>query len=117
MGLNQIFPALMCVNIFLFDVEGFTNSQQLLRPKHSAIIRDELFRRSEPLNRCIVNNQNTGQILALKEIAGENRSREGVHRSRFEWVGLWLVWLFWGWLDAIELTILGHNATTRSWGY
>ena len=36
-------------------------------------------------------------------------------RTRFEWVGLWLVWLFWGWLDSIELTILGHNAATRSW--
>jgi hypothetical protein len=67
----------------------------------------------------------TGQILALKDIAGENSSREGVHhgdhikgafdlrnamffdvanidapslmaRSRFEWVGLWSGWLFWG---------------------
>jgi len=36
-------------------------------------------------------------------------------RTRFEWVGLWLVWLFWGWLDSIELTILGHDASTCSW--
>ena len=34
----------------------------------------------------------------------------------FERVRLWVVWLFWGWLDPIELTILGHNAATGSWG-
>jgi len=36
--------------------------------------------------------------------------------SRLERVKLWLVWLFWGRLDAIELTILGHNAATGSRG-
>src|SRR6516165_4510830 len=79
------------------------------------------------------------------DIAGENRSREGIHdgnhvkrtldfrdamffdvadidapslmaSSRLERVKLWLVWLFWGRLDAIELTILGHNAATGSRG-
>ncbi len=76
---DEVFPALTSVNILLLDVEGFTNREQLLRPKDSTIIRDELLRRSKPLNRRIQDNQDTREILALKKIARENGSREGVH--------------------------------------
>src|SRR5438105_2770625 len=41
MGLNQILPALTCMDIFLLDVEGFTNGKQLLRVKNAAVVRDE----------------------------------------------------------------------------
>jgi hypothetical protein len=78
-SLDEVFPALTSVNILLLDVEGFTNREQLLRPKDSTIIRDELLRRSKPLNRRIQDNQDTREILALKKIAKENGSREGVH--------------------------------------
>lgn len=37
-SLDEVFPALTSVNILLLDVEGFTNREQLLRPKDSTII-------------------------------------------------------------------------------
>ena len=57
MRLNEIFPALTTVNILLLDLQGFTNSQELFCPKHSAIISDEFLWRSKPLDRGIEHNQ------------------------------------------------------------
>ncbi|SRR6266566_6829493 len=41
MGLDKILPALTGMDIFLLNVEGLTNGQQLLRTKNAAIVRDE----------------------------------------------------------------------------
>ncbi|HEY6410226.1 MAG TPA: hypothetical protein VIY29_22450 [Ktedonobacteraceae bacterium] len=73
-GLNQIFPALARMDIFLLNVEGLTNSQQLLRAKNAAIVRDEALWCSKLFDCRIQDNQDTGQILALKNITGENGS-------------------------------------------
>src|SRR5215471_7352650 len=75
MGLDKILPALTCMDVFLLNVEGFTNGQQLLRAKNAAIVRDEALRSSKWLDGRIQDNEHTRQILALKDIAGENRSR------------------------------------------
>jgi hypothetical protein len=72
MGFDEIFPALTGMDIFFLDVESFTNGEQLLGPKHSAVIGDELFRRAKPFDCGIQDNQHTREILALKNIAGEN---------------------------------------------
>src|SRR5262252_4202995 len=79
MGLDKILPALTCMDVFLLNVEGFTNGQQLLRAKNAAIVRDEALRSSKLLDGRIQDNEHTRQILALKDITGENRSREGIH--------------------------------------
>jgi hypothetical protein len=63
-SLDEVLPALTSVNRLLLDVEGETSREQLLRPKDSTIIRDELLRRSKPLNRRIQDNQDTREILA-----------------------------------------------------
>ncbi len=79
MGLDKILPALTGMDIFLLNVEGLTNGEQLLRSKDPAVVRDELFRCPKLLDRRIQDNQDTGEILALKNIAGENGSRKGIH--------------------------------------
>jgi hypothetical protein len=40
-GLNQIFPALARMDIFLLDLQCLANGKQLLGPKHSTILCDE----------------------------------------------------------------------------
>lgn len=72
MGLYQVFPALAGVNIFLFNGEGFANRQQLLCSKHAAVIRDKLLWCPKLLNCGIEDNQDTREILALKDITGED---------------------------------------------
>ncbi len=122
-SLNEIFPALTRLNILLLDVESLADSKQLLGSKNPTIIGDEALRSSKLLYSRIQDNQDTGQVLALKDIAGENGTRESIHhsddikgafdlrntmffdvanidapplmaRSRLERMRLWLVWLF-----------------------
>src|SRR5712691_9708917 len=133
MGLDEIFPALTGMDIFLLDVEGFANRQELFRPKHTAVIRNELFGAAKLLNGRIEHNQDTGEILALKDITGENGPRERIHHCNhikrasdlrnamlldvtniytpslmanqgFERMGLGFVWLIWFRLDPVEPT-------------
>jgi hypothetical protein len=79
MRLDKIFPALTCMDIFLLDFQGLTNGKQLPGAKDSAIVRDETLGRTKLLYSRIQDNQNAGQILTLKDVAGENSSREGIH--------------------------------------
>ncbi len=70
----KIFPALTRMDIFLLDVEGLTDGEQLLGSKDSAIVCDEALWRTKLLNGCVEHNQNTSQILTLKDVTGENSS-------------------------------------------
>src|SRR6266567_5140290 len=78
MGLDKILPALTCMDIFLLDLQCLANGKQLLRAKNAAVVRDEALRCSKLLDCRIQDNEHTCQILALKDIAGENSAREGV---------------------------------------
>jgi hypothetical protein len=79
MGLDEIFPALARMNIFLFDVQHFTNGEELSGSKHCAIVRNEIVWCPKTFHGCIQDDQHTGQMLPLKNGTGENRSRESVH--------------------------------------
>ena len=56
MGLNKIFPALTCMDIFFLDFQSLTNSKELLGAKDSAIVRDEALRCSKLLDCRIQDN-------------------------------------------------------------
>src|SRR5260370_1769445 len=77
--LNKILPALTCMDIFLLNVEGLTNGQQLLRAKNATIVRDEALWCSKLFDCRIQDNQDTGEILALKNIAREHGSWKVIH--------------------------------------
>jgi hypothetical protein len=74
MGLDEIFPALPRMNVLLLNLQCLTNGQKLLGAKHRAIVGDERFWRAKALDSCIQHNQDAGQILLLKNGAGENGS-------------------------------------------
>src|SRR5262249_1075852 len=75
----QIFPALARMYVFLPDVKGLTDGEQLLGAKDSAIVGDEALRRTKLLDGGVEHNQDTRQVLTLKGVTGENGAREGIH--------------------------------------